>query len=356
MIQYLPSLAGVALLSFAFTKLLIPLSHSTGLIDRPDSRKQHLGSVPLVGGIAIYLSVLFCAVLFLDLPETFIGIALICGLITVIGALDDLYPVHAHYRLTMQLIAGVTLATVGDSCLRDLGNLAGFGAINLELLAIPFTAVAITGLCNAYNMVDGIDGLAGSLTIVSMLSLLTLANGHAPDNQVALLGYMATSIAVFLLFNLTIGPFAKTKIFMGDAGSTFLGCAVAIAMIHFTQSRDAVIWPATALWLVAVPLMDMASTMVRRVSKGRSPFHADRTHLHHILMRAGFSQRQALMAIVLAAMVFAGIGIFMERVWPQSETVSFALFLLTFGLYFKFIFKHAFKFAKTIRRLGMTKG
>ncbi len=351
MVQYLPSLAGVALISFAFTKLLIPLSHATGLLDRPDSRKQHLGAVPLVGGIAIYLSVLFCAVLFLKLPETFIGIALICGLITFLGALDDRNPVPPYYRLTMQLIAGVCLATVGGSCLRDLGNLTGFGAINLGLIAIPFTAVAITGLCNAYNMVDGIDGLAGSLTIVSMVSLLLLANGHAPDNQVALLAYMATSIFVFLLFNLTVKPFSDSKVFMGDAGSTFLGCAVAIAMIHFTQSSDAVIKPATALWLVAIPLMDMTSTMFRRVSKGKSPFHADRTHLHHILMRAGFNQRQALLAIVLAASVLAGIGIFLERVWPQSEVVSFGLFVLVFGLYFEFIFKHAFRFAKTLRRI-----
>lgn len=355
MIQYLPSLAGVALLSFAFTKLLIPISHATGLLDHPQGRKKHTGTVPLVGGISIYLSVLFCAVLFLNLPESFIGIALICGLITFIGALDDRYPVHPYYRLIMQLVAGVSLATIGGASLRDLGDLTGFGAINLGLLAIPFTAVAITGLCNAYNMVDGIDGLAGSLTIVSLLSLLLLANGQAPENQVALLAYMATSIAVFLLFNLTIGPFSKTKVFMGDAGSTFLGCAVAIAMIHFTQSKHAVIQPATALWLVAIPLMDMASTMVRRVSKGKSPFHADRTHLHHILMRAGFSQRQALMAIVLVATVLAGIGIFLERVWPQREAISFALFLIIFGLYFQFIFKHAFKFAKTIRRLSVAR-
>ena len=355
MIQYLPSLAGVALLSFAVTKLLIPISHATGLLDHPQGRKEHLGAVPLVGGISIYLSVLFCAVMFLNLPESFVGIALICGLITFIGALDDRYPVHPYYRLTMQLIAGVTLATIGGASVQNLGDLTGFGAINLGLVAIPFTAVAITGLCNAYNMVDGIDGLAGSLTIVSLISLILLANGEAPDNQVALLAYMATSIGVFLLFNLTIGPFSKTKIFMGDAGSTFLGCAVAIAMIHFTQSRHAVIQPATALWLVAIPLMDMASTIVRRVSKGRSPFHADRTHLHHILMRAGFSQRQALMAIILVAMGLAGIGILLERVLPQNEVVSFALFLMVFGLYFQFIFKHALKFARTVRRLVFKK-
>ena len=351
MMQYLPSLAGVALLSFLVTHLLIPISHLTGLIDRPDERKVHHGAVPLVGGIAIYLSVLFSAVLFLNLPERFIGIALICGLITFIGALDDRYPVHPYYRLTMQLIAGVTLATIGGSALRDLGNLTGLGTISLGLIAIPFTAIAITGLCNAYNMVDGIDGLAGSLTVVSLLSLLFLANGRAADNEVALLAYMATSIGVFLMFNLTLSPFTNSKIFMGDAGSTFLGCAVAIAMIHFSQKSDAVLQPATALWLVAIPLMDMASTMVRRMNKGKSPFHADRTHLHHILMRAGLSQRQALMAIILAASGLAAIGIFLERVWPQYEALSFALFLVTFALYFKFVFKHAFRFARRVRRV-----
>ena len=346
MMQYLPSLAGVAIVSFLLTRMLIPLSHFTGLLDRPDRRKAHTGSIPLIGGISIYLSVVFCAVLFLNLPEHFIGIALICGLITFLGALDDRYPVHPNYRLLMQLIAGITIATIGDACLRDLGNLFGFGAIALGFLAIPFTAVTITGLCNAYNMVDGIDGLAGSLTIVSMLGLLFLANGRAADNEVALLAYMATSIGVFLIFNLN----AKNKIFMGDAGSTFLGCSVAIAMIYFSQND--VLRPATALWLVAIPLMDMTSTMVRRITKGKSPFHADRTHLHHILMRGGLSQRQALITIILASAGIAGIGIGLERVWPQNDTISFVLFLLIFALYFQFIFKHAFKFARSIRRLN----
>jgi UDP-GlcNAc:undecaprenyl-phosphate GlcNAc-1-phosphate transferase len=95
----------------------------------------------------------------------------------------------------------------------------------------------------------------------------------------------------------------------------------------------------------------MTSTMVRRMTKGKSPFHADRTHLHHILMRGGLSQRQALLWIIMAAAGIAGIGIGLERVWPQNDVISLALFLLTFALYFKFIFKHAFKFARAIRRL-----
>ena len=95
--------------------------------------------------------------------------------------------------------------------------------------------------------------------------------------------------------------------------------------------------------------MDMTSTMVRRISKGKSPFHADRTHLHHILIRGGLTQRQALVAIVVAASVIASVGIVLERVWPQNDAISFALFLVTFWMYFKFGFKHAFRFAKIVR-------
>ena len=97
-------------------------------------------------------------------------------------------------------------------------------------------------------------------------------------------------------------------------------------------------------------MMDMASTMLRRMQKGQSPLHADRTHLHHILMRGGLSQRQALLFIIAASIACALLGIFLQRVWPQNEAISFILWLGTFGLYCKLVVKHAFQFAKRIRR------
>lgn len=283
----------------------------------------------------------------MELSDTFIGVALICGLVTFMGALDDRYPLQAGYRLLVQLIAGLAIASIGVQ-VSSLGNLIGLGTIYLGLFAIPFTAIAITGLCNAYNMVDGIDGLAGCLTLVALCSLLYLTQGHAPDNEVVLLAYLCTSIAIFLMFNLTLRP--KIKVFMGDAGSTFLGCAVAIAMIYFSQTGRDIINPATALWLIAIPMMDMVSTMLRRVTKGKSPLHADRTHLHHILVRSGLTHRQALICIVVVSGALATFGIFMERVWPQNEAISFALWLAVFWLYFKVVVTHAFKFARNLRR------
>jgi UDP-GlcNAc:undecaprenyl-phosphate GlcNAc-1-phosphate transferase len=352
MMQYLPSIAGVAILSILITRILIPLSHIFGLLDRPSDRKTHIGSIPLIGGISIYFSVVIGSVVFLDLNETFIGISIICGLVTLMGVMDDRYPLHPVYRLLMQLIAGTAIASIGIK-VSSLGNLFGLGELQLMVLAIPFTAVAITGLCNAYNMVDGIDGLAGGLTLVTMASLLYLAMGRAPDNEVALLAFFCTSISIFLLFNLTIRPFSKLKIFMGDAGSTFLGCSVAIAMIYFSQSGRDIINPATTLWLIAIPMADMISTMLRRILKNQSPFYADRTHLHHILMRGGLGQRQALLCIIVVSMACAGFGITLERAWPQNEAISFGLWLIMLGTYFKFVVKHAFKFAQGLRRFSV---
>ena len=97
-------------------------------------------------------------------------------------------------------------------------------------------------------------------------------------------------------------------------------------------------------------MMDMASTMLRRMQKGQSPLHADRTHFHHILMRGGLSQHQALLCIIAASITCALLGIFLERVWPQNEAISFILWLATFGLYFKLVVKYAFQFARRIRR------
>ena len=97
-------------------------------------------------------------------------------------------------------------------------------------------------------------------------------------------------------------------------------------------------------------MMDMASTMLRRMQKGQSPLYADPTHLHHILMRDALSQHQALLCIIAASITCALLGIFLERVWPQNEAISFILWLATFGLYFKLVVKYAFQFARRIRR------
>lgn len=352
--EYLGSLGFTATLSYLVTWLLVPLADKFQLLDQPDARKRHHGAIPLVGGISIYITVTLVAAFTLSLPDTFQVVALICGVITLLGAIDDRYPAPAIYRLLIQLGAGISIAGIGAVTLHDLGDIWGSGHVQLGLIAIPFTAIAVCGLCNAYNMVDGIDGLAGGLALVAFGGLLSLVYGVAPAAEVALVAYLCVATCVFLGFNLQLGPLPTRKIFMGDAGSMFLGATIAVAMIYFSQPQNgevAAMRPVTALWLVAVPLMDMAATMLRRMAKGASPLKPDRTHLHHILMRAGLSQRQALSLILGISLVLAGVGILMERVWPQLDYVSFALFVSAFIAYYIYVVKHAFKAAVFLRRL-----
>ena len=110
---------------------------------------------------------------------------------------------HAVYRLVVQLIAGLAIASIGVK-VTNLDYLFTLGNLHISLLAVPFTAIAITGLCNAYNIVDGIDGLAGGLTLVSVGSLLFLILCKAPDNETALLAFLCISILTFMVFNLTL--------------------------------------------------------------------------------------------------------------------------------------------------------
>lgn len=342
------SMGWMAAISLLATKSLIPFAYKVGLLDVPDTRKRHEGAIPLVGGIAIYLSVLIMASINLSLPSEFMAVGAICGVVTLLGAIDDRYPAHPVYRLLIQLLSGISIAAIGSICLYDLGNLFGFGAVTLGVLAIPFTAVALTGLCNAFNMVDGIDGLAASLALVSISGLLILVGGEGVAAH--LLIYFAVALIIFLIFNLQLLPWLGVKIFLGDAGSMLLGSVVAIALIYFSQLDSAPLNPATALWLVAVPLMDMASTMLRRVSKGRSPIHPDRTHLHHILQRAGLPVRQCLLVIVLIATTFALFGIGFELAFKNHSYLSFSAFLGCFALYYLCVIKHAFRFTVKARR------
>ncbi len=157
---------------------------------------------------------------------------------------------------------------IGNIAITNVGNLLAMGDIPLLLLTVPLTALAVAGLSNAYNMIDGIDGLAAStITLpLSVLYLLALQAGHPMANTLLL---MILPLLVFLLFNLGPNNRLLPKIFLGDAGSVTLGFLVTASLVYFSQGDNALILPVTALWLVTVPLMDMLATMLRRLRQGR---------------------------------------------------------------------------------------
>lgn len=159
---------------------------------------------------------------------------------------------------------------------------------------------------------------------------------------------MMAAIIPYILLNL--GMFGRRyKVFMGDAGSTLIGFTIIWILLEATQGPSHPITPVTALWLIAIPLMDMVAIMYRRLSKGMSPFSADRQHIHHLIMRAGFTSRQAFVLITAAAALLAAMGVLGEYLTFVPEWAMLVLFLLAFMLY-GYCIKRAWRVARMIKR------
>ncbi|UCZ80840.1 UDP-N-acetylglucosamine--undecaprenyl-phosphate N-acetylglucosaminephosphotransferase [Pectobacterium carotovorum] len=325
----------VFLSAFVALFLARKVATSVGLVDKPCVRKKHRGNVPLVGGVSIYLALCVLFMLHSDwLPD--FSLYMICiTLLMVVGVIDDRFDLPVFPRFVVQLLvgglmmySGLYLSSLGDVVFGHELLLGGFGYV--------ITLFAVCGAINAFNMIDGIDGLLGSLACIAFCSLFFLFYSEG-ERQLGLwsLCMMAATLP-YLFLNLGIPLGKRFKVFMGDAGSTVIGFTVLWLLIFASQGESSVMNPVTALWLIAIPLMDMVAITLRRFLKGDSPFKADRGHLHHILMSSGLTSRQSLMIITLAALLFAVIGIISDR-HHVSQTMMLGLFFVMFTGYFYFI-------------------
>ena len=324
---------------FSLTILIIlilrPLALRFNLVDRPNNRKTHLGNVPLIGGIAMFfgafLGLIISNLIFLD--ENLIFLVLSSLLLILIGIVDDYYNISHKIRFTFQIIAALIIIHYGGVVLKDLGSLLSDNAIHLELFAVAFSLFAIVGVLNALNFSDGVDGMSSSLSLVTFISVAFFAFYAKEFFVLKFVFCFISAIAAFLIFNIGFSKGSSYKIFMGDAGSTFLGLVIAWTLISFSQGNESIFSPVTALWIYSIPLIDAISVMIRRVSKGNSPFFPDREHLHHFFMLIGKSDRQTLIIIISFSILMATIGIFMD-IFGVPEKTMFLLFLSIAFIYF----------------------
>ncbi|WP_435103115.1 undecaprenyl-phosphate alpha-N-acetylglucosaminyl 1-phosphate transferase [Arhodomonas sp. AD133] len=325
------------LLVFLFVVLLTDFLRRqallAGLVDQPDARKRHARPVPPVGGGAIFLGCLLAA-LALNVPEDYVRILFPVGAALVImGAVDDHYDLPPRARLAVQALAALCTSVLGGATLTTAGDLMpGGGALTLGVLAVPVTVLGTVGTINAFNMVDGMDGLSGALALVALVGFAVVAYAGGDSGLLTLALVLATGVLAFLTQNLRSPWRWRASVFLGDAGSMFLGFAVSWFVIELSQGRAPAMSPVTGLWLLLVPLFDIAYVMGRRVARGRSPLAADRQHLHHFLLRIGLPVTRALAVIVSVAIVAAATGLAFELA-GVADWVSLAAFLALFGLY-----------------------
>ena len=341
-------------ISVALVLALRPLALRIGLLDLPDARKNHHGPVPLIGGLAVFLSVAVVLVLppIPDVPvlvPAAVPFLLAGTLLSAVGLADDFVELSATLRFVAQIAATLVMIYIGGVVLADLGALGVGGThLHLGILAVPFTVFATVGVINALNMCDGLDGLSGTQTLISLAGFAAALGLWGDASEGALLASLAGAVAGFLLFNLRLPGLGRAAIFLGDAGSMFLGFALTWFAITLTQGPDAVLKPAAALWFILVPIVDAVAMMLRRLVKRRSPFAPDREHLHHIFQLAGFSVGQTV-AIMAGIGVF-GVAIGLLSTWLDLPDALIAGGFLAAGLLYFWMIMHAWRVMRFLRR------
>jgi UDP-GlcNAc:undecaprenyl-phosphate GlcNAc-1-phosphate transferase len=317
----------------ALLHLLRPMALRLELVDRPNPRKSHNGRVPLVGGVAMFCGFALAA---LTLPigltdyRSFFAAA---AILVMVGVFDDLHELSSRSRFGAQIIAAALMAYWGGIVLRDLGALRLDGSLFLlSGWEIAFTVFATVGVINALNMSDGIDGLAGGLGLIALLGLAYVAHGAGRVEEGTLLVLLAVVVVAFLAFNLRFPGRSQALVFMGDAGSMFLGFAITWFFIGMSQGEERAMAPVLALWLLAIPLFDTVWLILRRFSQGRSPTTADIEHLHHVIQMTGVSAEKTVWLMLAGAASLAIFAIVaLER--GVAESTMFFVFLALFALY-----------------------
>lgn len=346
----LPVLFASFLVSMLTIWAMRPIAVRIGLVDRPGGHKAHDAHVPLVGGIAIFFSLSLAWFIAPRLGLSTINtlFAAAGGLLFVIGLIDDRRPLSVRLRFGAQVVAACMLVYT-NTVVRDVGTLFGTEPLGLGFLAIPVTLFAVVGAINALNMIDGMDGLAGSVSVVSftLLGVVALMGGQLLPVLIILC--VLGGLLGFLVFNMPIPHRTRAHIFMGDAGSTLLGFLLAYLLIALSQGAARSMAPVTALWIFAVPLLDTLGVMLRRMWLGSSPFAADRTHIHHLLLDAGFRVRHVVLLIAALQGLLGSLGLALHYT-GLPQLLSLALFAVVFAAY-AYLISRPWRFVPAFRAL-----
>jgi len=328
--------AGAPFLATVFLILLLrPVAARLGLVDHPSSdRKRHSGPTPLVGGAAITLGGIACAVFLLPMTPDVIALGAASVLMLVVGTLDDRFDINWRIRIVAQAAAALVLFLWGGVKVESMGNALGFPGHSLGMLSLPFTVLATVGITNAVNWADGVDGLAGSLSLAALV-MLTAAAIYAGNSALASdLVLMAGCVIGFLAFNLRLPWQPKARVFLGD-GAEILGLWIAWASFRLTQTPGHPVTPVLAPFLIAPPVIDCLVLIYRRLRAGHSPFFADRNHLHHRLLDLGLSATGVVAALTGATLAIGFVAATARRA-HVPEPVFPIVYIAATAAYFMF--------------------
>lgn len=323
--------------SFLFTPVVKSFAQKVGAVDVPkDNRRMHKVPIPLLGGLAIFLSFILATALFAEIGRPEQGMLLGAVIIVILGVIDDITPLNAILKLCVQILAA-TVAVLHGNVIQFLSNplfLSDSLYFNLGYLAIPVSIIWIVAITNAVNLIDGLDGLAVGVSAINAASLLVISIMFSDVNVAIMVAALLGACLGFMPYNLN-----PARIFMGDTGSTFLGYILAVLSIQGLFKFYTIISFAIPFLILGVPIFDTVSAFFRRIIHGKKPWVADRGHIHHKLIDMGFNQKQSVAILyMITAILGLSAVILSTSGWTKFiiiiVDIAFAIFIA------KWIHKH----------------
>lgn len=283
--------------------LIVKMAVSRNMFDTPDERKLQTRPVPVMGGLAVFFGIVVGAG---ATSVFFNSYALFTCVITLtvmmyVGMLDDMVGLSPLLRLLVELCLVAFVVYMDKTCINDLHGLLGIGKLPVWA-SLPLCAVSCLGIINSINLIDGVDGLSSGMCIFACLCFgIVFCSSY--DGTMAVMASLAAGALVPFFFHNVFG--VKSKMFVGDSGTLMLGMLMSIFCMRMLDSTSltAVNHPrmgvvAFSLSVLSVPVFDALRVMFGRIMKGESPFHADRSHLHHLFIELGFSHVGTTVAVL----------------------------------------------------------
>ena len=317
------------------TALVLRFALTRGLYDQPDHRKVHARPIPRLGGVAIVIG-FFVPVTELLIVEAgardaltrdtlqLVGLYVGGFLIAALGLFDDLRGANARQKLVVEVAVALLMYGLGYR-IEAISNPFG-GSVELGVLALPVTVLWFVGVMNAVNLIDGLDGLAGGIGLISVMTLFALSAIEGDTLGCLLCACLGGSLVGFLIFN-----FNPARIFMGDTGSLFLGFVLASFSIASSNKGSTAIALVVPILALGLPIVDTMWAIGRRFRAQRPIFSADQEHIHHRLLKAGFSHRGAVLTLYGLALALAGAALLTRAVsQPVAGLVVLAAAVVLF--------------------------
>jgi len=345
MIEYYHwNIIGAGVLAFVMSFFIIPsvikIADIKHLYDSPNERKSHSSSIPTLGGLGIFSGFIVSTCLFSNFTAgheiQYIVAALL--IIFMMGAKDDIVDMSAKKKLLGQIVAAFIITYFGEIRLTSL-----YGVFNItdipEWFSIAFSMFTIIVITNSFNLIDGVNLLAGSISIVITMTFGAWFFFHSFHNYSIMAAAMIGAVLAFLKYN-----FTPAKIFMGDSGSLTVGFLVSIFAIQFIELNEIVLarnmdvrftihsTPGMAIAIMIIPLYDTIRAFTLRVMRGKSPFEADRNHIHHKLLDLGFSHLQTSLILIAINFLFIVLGYelqFLNNTWLIIALILIAICIST---------------------------